>query len=314
MPRIRQLTKLFRAIASNDLPNAEEIAAQIAAEEEKKGHRTAAQLLRGSLHPNAKRESRAGASTNGKYEDVKILSNALTVVNDAVRMEDVMLMRSSRSELAEVVREWKFSQQLAALKIRRRSRLFFYGPPGCGKSLSAQALGRELALPTYVVRFDAVIGAYLGQTALHLRELFRFAEQTPCVLVFDEVDALAKKRGNPLDVGELDRIVISFMQELEHSQAKGVIVATSNLPGHLDKALWRRFDLTMEFRKPGRSELRAFVLKKIKEYRISLSGSQMNSFAQAESYAEAEKCVESVVRQIALQRIERNSCRKKNLR
>jgi SpoVK/Ycf46/Vps4 family AAA+-type ATPase len=164
-----------------------------------------------------------------------------------------------------------------------------------------------MSLPTYVVRFDAVIGAYLGQTALHLRELFRFAEQTPCVLVFDEVDALAKQRGNPLDVGELDRIVISFMQELEHSQTKGVIIATSNLPSHLDKALWRRFDLTMEFPRPSPTELRAFVLKKTREFRTKLSGSQIKRFIKTRSYAEAEKCVESVVRQIALQRLERNS-------
>jgi SpoVK/Ycf46/Vps4 family AAA+-type ATPase len=226
-------------------------------------------------------------------------------------MEDVMLKPASRRELAEVVREWKYSLQLSALKIRRRNRLFFYGPPGCGKSVSAQALGHEMSLPTYVVRFDAVIGAYLGQTALHLRELFRFAEQTPCVLVFDEVDALAKKRGNPLDVGELDRIVISFMQELEHSQAKGVIVATSNLPSHLDKAVWRRFDLALEFGKPSRTELRLFLRKKVKHYGINLSSSEMIKASRAESYADAEKCVEAAVRQTALERIELDPCRRK---
>jgi SpoVK/Ycf46/Vps4 family AAA+-type ATPase len=311
MSRIRHLTKLFKAIAANDLNIAEDVAAQIAADEEKKGHHVAAQTLRGSLRPNSKGDSRFVGSENGIYHQSKILSPALTAVNNPTRIKDVMLSRNSRKELSEVVREWKHSKQLSALKIRIRNRLFFYGPPGCGKSLTAQALGLEMSLPTYVVRFDAVIGAYLGQTALHLRELFRFAEQTPCVLVFDEVDALAKQRGNPLDVGELDRIVISFMQELEHSQTKGIIVATSNLPNHLDKALWRRFDLTMEFRKPSPSDLRMFVLGKIKSFDTKLSRNQINQFIKAQSYAEAEKCVESVVRQIALQRIERSSCQKK---
>lgn len=311
MPKIRQLTKLFRAIALNDLPVAEGVASQIASEEERNGHHKAAQQLRGSLRPNSRGDMRLPDSKNGTFECSKVLSTALTEVKNPVGIDQVMLRRNARMELAEVVREWKHRQQLAALRIGTRNRLFFFGPPGCGKSITAQALGHELSLPTYVVRFDAVIGAYLGQTALHLRELFRFAELTPCVLVFDEVDALAKQRGNPLDVGELDRIVISFMQELEHSQTRGVIVATSNLPKHLDKALWRRFDLTMEFRKPTPAELRSFVEKKVKVFGINLPSSQIRSFSKAHSYAEAEKYVESAVRQLALKRIERDLWQKR---
>ena len=111
--------------------------------------------------------------------------------------------------------EWNHREKLKDRGIARRSKLLFYGPPGCGKSLTANALATELAIPLFLVRFDAVIGAYLGQTAIHLRQLFQFAETTPCVLLFDELDALGKKRGNPTDVGELDRIVIALMQELE---------------------------------------------------------------------------------------------------
>jgi len=77
--------------------------------------------------------------------------------------------------------------------------------------------------------------------------------------MFDEVDALGKKRGNPLDVGELDRIVIAFMQELEHSFPRGFVIATSSLPGELDQALWRRFDLVLEFRSPTKAELVSFI-------------------------------------------------------
>ena len=314
MSRIQQLTKLFKAIGSQDLTGADRIAALIASDEDKKGHHAAAQLLRGSLRPNSRGGERGIESTNGAYEHTKVLSTALTSINNPVRIKDVMLTQRSRDELSAVVREWKFSKQLEALKIRTRKRLFFYGPPGCGKSLTAQAIGREMALPTYVVRFDAVIGAYLGQTALHLRQLFRFAEETPCVLVFDEVDALAKQRGNPLDVGELDRIVISFMQELEHSNTRGIIIATSNLPNHLDKALWRRFDLTMEFRKPSRADLRKFVQKTVKKFNAKLSALEIKTFTKLQSYAEAEKCVESVVREGALQKLERRSWQKKKRR
>src|SRR5262249_29620631 len=126
MPQVRHLTKLFKAIAANDFVTAEEVANQIALNEENKGHRIAAQLLRGSLRPNARVQSRAAESSNGQHGHPKLLSNALTTVTGAPRMDEVMLRSNSRSELAEIVREWKYGYQLAALRIRRRSKLFFY--------------------------------------------------------------------------------------------------------------------------------------------------------------------------------------------
>ena len=166
--------------------------------------------------------------------------------------------------------------------------------------MTARAIGCELSLPTYIVRFDAIIGAYLGQTAIHLRELFRFAEISPCVLVFDEIDALGKKRGNPLDVGELDRIVISLMQELEHCRAKGIIIATSNLPNHLDSALWRRFDAAVEFPNPSKKELLKYAKGISGRHSMKLSDTIRKKLCKARSYADAEEIVKSEARSKAL--------------
>jgi AAA+ superfamily predicted ATPase len=167
--------------------------------------------------------------------------------------------------------------------------------------MAARALGAELSLPTYVVRFDAVIGAYLGQTAIHLRELFRYAERTPCVLVFDEIDALGKKRGSPLDVGELDRIVISMMLDLEHCQARGLIVATTNLAVNLDIALWRRFDLCLEFPRPSRAQLRSYVSRLAARSRFRLPREVRKTAVSARSFADAERIVQGAVRRKVLQ-------------
>jgi SpoVK/Ycf46/Vps4 family AAA+-type ATPase len=150
------------------------------------------------------------------------------------------------------------------------------------------------------VRFDGVIGAYLGQTAIHLREMFRFAERTPCVLMFDEVDALGKRRGNPLDVGELDRIVIAFMQELEHSAPAGLVIATSNLPRELDPALWRRFDLIVKFPAPNKSELASFAASLAKRHHLAAVTGILRRASRAKSYAEAERLVEAEVRRRVL--------------
>jgi AAA+ superfamily predicted ATPase len=175
-------------------------------------------------------------------------------------------------------------------------KLLFHGPPGCGKSLTAQALGNELGIPVFLVRFDAIIGAYLGQTAIHLRQLFHFAETAPCVLLLDELDALGKKRGNPLDVGELDRIVIALLQELEHAKPMGIIIGTSNLPEHLDRALWRRFDLDVNFSVPNKAILRPFIKAIATKRKIAISEGVIRKALRARSFAQAEAVVTAEAR------------------
>src|SRR5688572_22922623 len=221
MPTIRQLAKLFQAVSQGDLQLAQQTAKQIAVSEEKKGHHSAAQVLRGSLESNGIRGHRAPEPLSGVLTNGNFIEAALSRSQRSVQLEDVMLRTNNRKAMLTLIDEIKHGAYLSSKGIRPRSKLLFVGPPGCGKSFTAQAIANELRLPHYVVRFDAVIGAYLGQTAIHLRELFRFVSDTPCVLLFDEIDALGKQRGNPLDVGELDRIVIALMQELEFLQTNG---------------------------------------------------------------------------------------------
>jgi SpoVK/Ycf46/Vps4 family AAA+-type ATPase len=203
-----------------------------------------------------------------------------------------------------LINETRHSAFLSSRGIRRRSKLLFVGPPGCGKSFTAQAIANELGFAHYVVRFDAVIGAYLGQTAIHLRELFRFVSDNPCVLLFDEIDALGKQRGNPLDVGELDRIVIALMQELEFLETPGIVVATSNLPQNLDGALWRRFDLVLHFPRPTRSELLTYTKKILCNFNLNRGGRALRRLGSARTYADAEKLVEAEARSNALSEVE----------
>lgn len=152
----------------------------------------------------------------------------------------------------------------------------------------------------HVIRFDAIIGAYLGQTATNLRQLFRFAERSPSILLFDEIDALGKQRGNPSDVGELDRIVIALMQELELTQPKGLIIATSNLPEHLDRALWRRFDLQVRYPAPKKADLKAFATSIVTTVGGKLPRSVVTMAETAKSYADVELLVLAYFRERAL--------------
>jgi SpoVK/Ycf46/Vps4 family AAA+-type ATPase len=303
MPNIRQLATLFRALSQKDLVFADHVAKQIANVEEEKGHHSAAQLLRASLHQNGIKGHRVIEPINGTLSNGNFLETALTRGRATTCLQDVRLRPQSRKQLEEFVNESRHADYLTLKGVRRRTKLLFVGPPGCGKSFTAQAIANELELPLFNVRFDAVIGAYLGQTAIHLRELFRFVSVQPCVLLFDEIDALGKQRGNPLDVGELDRIVIALMQELEFLETQGIVVATSNLPKNLDRALWRRFDLVLQFPSPTPSEISAYAKEVALRFGLKKNALGRRSSAHLKNYADAEKYIEAEARRRALQEL-----------
>ena len=302
MADLNRLAKLFEAISARDWNSAGEIARDVASAEERIGHHAAAQRLRGALSPNGRHPlGDPDLASPGTHEPrISFLSDALTPISPDRSFDEIRLRPGAKEALQEITAEWAGRDKLRARGLERRTKLLFHGPPGCGKSVTAGAIGRKLGLPVYVVRFDAIVGAYLGQTALHLRQLFRFAETTPSVVLVDEVDALGKRRGSPLDVGELDRVVIALLQELEHSRPAGLLIATSNLARQLDDALWRRFDLVLEFPRPSATELRSFARQRAGARQVNLTRGVRASLAASRTYADVERCLAAEERRTAL--------------
>ncbi len=204
-----------------------------------------------------------------------------------------MLRCGARRELETLILEWRHQDALTKEGIPRRATVLFFGPAGCGKTLTARSLGRELGLPVYTVRLSSVIGAYLGQTGTHLRELFAFAQATRCVLLLDELDALGRGRGLREDVAELDRVVVSLLQELDHSKPAGLVIAATNLEKSLDQALWRRFDLALRFPLPQRRDIRAFSASRLASCRIRSQPKLSRRLCSKRTYAEVDKEIEA---------------------
>lgn len=303
MTATRKLAELFRAVASSDQASALAIAGEICRAEDEKGHRLAARTLRGALMA-----SRNGAVAQANLTvggEAQILTNGLVRLKSDVPLGSIILSPTSRAELSSVIKEWRHARALRVNGIEPRSKLLFHGPPGCGKSMTARAIGHELGLPVYMVRFDAVIGAFLGQTAIHLRQLFSFAERAPCILLLDELDALGKRRGNPLDVGEIDRIVIALLQELEHSHPAGIVIGTTNVPKHLDDAVWRRFDLSVAFGAPTRAALLQFASSVARRWNVTLRDVALQKAGTCKSFAATEGAVVAEVRRLLVASLER---------
>ncbi|MFN0250261.1 MAG: AAA family ATPase [Kofleriaceae bacterium] len=300
MTKISDLSNLFHALSAEDWQGARVVAENIASAEERAGHHGAATRLRGALSstgPRADSESRS-LSIPAFVGAPEILSR----LPDA-SLDDIELTKSARSLINEVLKEHRHRTRLLANDLRPRARLFFFGPPGCGKTITARALGASLGVPTFVVRFDALVGSYLGQTSIRLREVFRFAESHPSVIVIDEIDAVGRHRGRTADVGEMDRIVISLMQQLELVQPAAMLIAASNLAEHLDPALLRRFDVALEFPRPSRGQLAVFAQHQAKARKVTLGKATQAAVSKAETFADVEKLIESEHRRAILRNV-----------
>lgn len=294
MARIPALTTLFQALAAGDLRRARALAEGIAVSEEKAGRREAAAALRDALTSSPAQPTSAPTLFASSVPDL------LTALPPGVAITDVELAPATRTAVIEVLHEQRHGETLRAHGLSPRSRLFFHGPPGCGKTMTAQAVARELGLPAFVVRFDALMGSYLGQTALRVRECFRYAETHACVLLIDEIDALGRKRGKATDIGELDRVLISLMQQLDLSTPAGVIIAASNVPDDLDPALIRRFDAALSFPVPESMVLARFAKAQAAKRGIKVLNGFKHELAQAQTFADVRHAVDDEHRRIIL--------------
>ncbi|WP_252177270.1 AAA family ATPase [Endozoicomonas sp. 4G] len=163
--------------------------------------------------------------------------------------------------LEQVLQERSSLKLLTANGLQPTSSLIFQGPPGVGKTMTAQWLAAQLKLPFYILDLTAVMSSYLGKTGSNLRSAIEFAKTHPCVLLLDEIDAIAKKRSDEADVGELKRLVTVMLQELEQWPSEGLLIAATNHPELVDPALWRRFDMEVTFTIPTKEHVKKAILR-----------------------------------------------------
>lgn len=172
-----------------------------------------------------------------------------------------LLDRSLKAQLEQILVEHKHAEQLRSKGLKPASSLIFRGPPGVGKSMTAGWIAKQLELPLYVLDLTAVMSSLLGKTGSNLRSVLDFAKSHPCVLFLDEIDAIAKKRSDVSDVGELKRLVNILLQEIENWPDTGLLIAATNHPELVDPALWRRFDLDISFDLPSEERVKSAVVE-----------------------------------------------------
>jgi SpoVK/Ycf46/Vps4 family AAA+-type ATPase len=218
----------------------------------------------------------------------------LLVVRAPVRdLQDIVLSDEVRSALDEVILEQSRSEVLASHGLKPAGRLLLCGPPGCGKTSAAEVLATELGLELAVVRFDAVVSSFLGETAANLRKVFDFLARERVVALFDEFDAIGKEREDASEHGELKRVVNSFLQMLDGYRGRSLIVAATNHERMLDRALWRRFDDVLLFERPNTEQLKELLMTKFRGVRheLPISSREFLSRFRGFSHADVERVV-----------------------
>lgn len=244
-----QLKALIKCHAAGDDARFYSVALQVAAREARSGHTRFARDLK-DLVDSARANQRSMAGPTPVAQPRGELAALLSVAYPEERFADLSVERSIRGELDRVIHEYRQRDRLRAYGFEPLRRLLLVGNPGTGKTMTACALAGELHLPLFTVRLDGLITKYMGETAAKLRLIFDAIRETLGVYLFDEVDALAGARAQGNDVGEIRRVLNSFLQFLEQDRSDSLIIATSNLPNLLDHALFRRFDATIEYPMP----------------------------------------------------------------
>jgi len=179
------------------------------------------------------------------------LTNILSASWPKSRLSDIVVSPELSLQLHRVIREQRHAERILEFGLSPRRKLLLVGPPGTGKTLTASVLAGELGLPLFVVRLDALITKFMGETASKLRLIFDSTVQTRGIYFFDEFDAIGSQRGSANDVGEIGRVLNSFLHMIENDQSHSLIVAATNHPEILDRALFRRFDDVLYYDLPA---------------------------------------------------------------
>lgn len=298
------LRKLLRAGREGDDEAFVEVSEEIIEHERQKKHHLLANDLERILYGTSANDSHSSKQLKDAIPEAEERALPLAEIKEPVRdLEDVILSEENRDLVERLLRERRREDSLSSFGLRPIERLLFCGPPGCGKTLTAEVIATELCLPLAIIRLDSVVSSYLGATTSNLRKIFDFIEEWPVVALFDEFDAIAKTRSDQTDHGELRRLVNAFLQMADDYRGDSLIVAATNHEGVLDRAIWRRFEELLIFELPEPADIRQLLELKLRGARrdFEIEDVPVREWFLGMSYADIERVVLRAVKTMALE-------------
>ena len=266
MTASKHIIALLRSHIDGDNDQFLSVAMQLAAHETRRGHNNFAKQLRElidearTLKPN--RASRPVPLVQPKGD----LAALISANYSDTRLASMVLTKALKERIKRVVTEQRQHHRLLEHGLQPRRKILLIGPPGSGKTMTASALAGELTLPLFTVVFESLITRFMGETASKLRLVFDAMLQTRGVYFFDEFDAIGARRTERNDVGEIRRVLNSFLQFLENDDSESLIIAATNHPEILDQALFRRFDDVIRYDLPDSSIAKGILKARLSKF------------------------------------------------
>lgn len=260
MSNAKQILAMLRSRAEGDEDAFFSIALQVAAAEARQGRRETAQEMRAEIDKARARNSR-GASVPIAFAMPRGSLEGLLEMRDArYKFKDVVLNERLLGRFTDVIRQQRKRDWLREHGKTPNRRILFVGPPGSGKTMSAEALAGELHLPLFIIRLEGMITRYMGETAAKLRLIFDETGKRRGVYLFDEFDAVGSQRTATNDVAEMRRVLNSFLQFMEEGNTTdSIVICSTNHPSLLDRALLRRYDQVLEFDAPTQAQIKSLI-------------------------------------------------------
>jgi SpoVK/Ycf46/Vps4 family AAA+-type ATPase len=303
MATAEQVKALLRSYSEGEGEHFVSVALQIAAHAARTGKEKLALELR-ELVDDIKRKQVAG-KVGGAVPIARPtgeLAGLLAVSYPQTRLSEMVLAPETSHQLQRVVREFRSQDKLREHALSARRKLLLVGPPGCGKTMTAAALAGEFKLPIFSVQLHGLITKFMGETAAKLHLVFDAMSHTRGVYFFDEFDAIGADRGSRNDVGEIRRVLNSFLQFLEQDDSDSLILAATNYEAMLDEALFRRFDDVIRYHRPTTDQVEHLVRNRIQQFLVARPNwTQIRQAADGLSHAEIARACEDAAKDCILQ-------------
>lgn len=298
MARADLLLNLVRAGSEGDQVGLRRAVEAMVAEERAKHHSALAGRLEAALRTGTAQNRLPGMQATAEER----ARQYVVELQPRRALSSIVLSESIAAQCAELIEEQHRTELLRSYGLEPRHRVLLFGPPGNGKTSLAEALAFELSLPLLVVRYETLIGSFLGETSQRLKQVFDFARTRHCVLFFDEFDAVAKERGDVHETGEIKRVVNSLLMQIDDLPANVLIVVASNHSELLDRAVWRRFQLRLELLQPDAKAIEQWFQRLQERLRMPFGlpvGSLVKHFT-GRSYSDLVEFSENVARRMVL--------------
>lgn len=290
-----QLKALLRSHLEGDEDRFYSVAMQVAAHAAKQGHGKLAEELRALVdEAKVRREKLPPVPISRPRGE---LASLLEASYPKARLAEMILDAPLASQIRRVIREQRHAGKITEHGLSPRRKLLLVGPPGTGKTMTASVLSGELGIPLFQLRLDGLLTKFMGEAAAKLRQIFDATNQTRGVYFFDEFDAIGSHRGMGNDVGEIRRVLNSFLQMIEQDRSHSLIVAATNHADLLDPALFRRFDDVLQYELPGAPQIAQLLKMRLSRAVVSrVSWPRLSEAAVGLSYAEVARACDEVLK------------------